>query len=124
MCRLLALAPLLFVIACGRSEPSETNHPAVAPLASSVATDRVLVIRTDFADDARWRAAWAGIMTPWQVHERVPEVSADVDALDDRSFSGISIAELVPRLQGYQPRYVFVADAETMSAAGHPVIVV
>ncbi|GAA0242573.1 DUF6924 domain-containing protein [Cryptosporangium japonicum] len=81
--------------------------------------DRTLLIRTDFGDDAGWlavRALLAG-------HAR--DSGTELRLVDERAFDGRTPEQLGVELGADPERsFTFVADASTLAAAEHPVLVV
>lgn len=82
-------------------------------------TDNVLVLRTDFSDDAAWQAICAAIQAP------VGPFRAYVDCVSSRTYDGITMEEIVALIPtDFEHDIVFVVDSETLSHPEHPVLVV
>lgn len=83
------------------------------------ATEHSLVLRTDFSDDAAWRAVCDEIQAP------VGDFRAYVDCVSDPAFAGVTPAE-VPALQPEHSNhsFVFLADGIALSSPEHPIVVV
>ena len=81
-------------------------------------SDMALVIRTDFSDDAAWNAVVAAIRQP------VEGFFAYVEFVDDRAFKDLTVEQLVRLRDDLSMSYAIVADAVTMSAADHPLLIV
>ncbi|MGF6888150.1 hypothetical protein ABIA39_006663 [Nocardia sp. GAS34] len=84
------------------------------------ATSAVPVVRTDFSDDAAWEQVQAGIS--WVTPD---EFTADVTFVDDRTFAGLPVADLLERLpDGGGHALLLVVDETTIRSSEHPVLVV
>ena len=80
-------------------------------------SDQALVVRTDFSDDAAWRAVAAAIRQP------VDGFFAYVDLVDDRAFEGATVDQLVELGADVSKSFLIVADRETMAGAEHTLLV-
>lgn len=78
-----------------------------------------LVLRTDFSDDAAWRALCAEIQEP-----SAEGFVADVDCVSDASYEGLTADQLVERARGGTRTFAFLVDRKTLTHAEHPVLVV
>ena len=88
----------------------------VKPLPS---TEDTLALRTDFADDGSWRSIRDAISAP------VGEFRAYVEFVDDPSYAGASVEQLVASARrGARRSFFFVIDRVTISDPEHPVLVV
>jgi hypothetical protein len=79
-----------------------------------------VVLRTDFSDDA----AWAKITQEIALPVGPDGLLASVECLDDRVHATVNEANVREALPGYDHGFVFLADAASMSRAGHPLLVV
>lgn len=80
-------------------------------------TEKALVLRADFSDDAAWEAVCEAITEP------VGEFQAHVDFLDEREYHGIGANQLVALMpQDSSRRFFFVVDLTTLSQPDHPVL--
>ena len=84
-------------------------------------TEKSLVLRTDFSDEAAWRAICAAIQEP----NGDFGFTANVEFVSDKEFQGIT-AEKLPSLipEGSAPPVAFIIDHEALSQADHPILVV
>ncbi|RDI68095.1 DUF6924 domain-containing protein [Nocardia pseudobrasiliensis] len=83
-------------------------------------TPAVPVVRTDFSDQAAWERVKAGIgwVTP-------DEFKADVTFVDDPTFEGVPVADLLERLpKGGGHALLLVVDETTIRSPEYPVLVV
>lgn len=85
------------------------------PLPKSVQS---LVVRTDFSNDAAWRAVVARIREP------VDGFFAYVDLVDDRAFEGATVAQLVELGSDVARSFLIVADRETMDGAEQTLLII
>lgn len=81
------------------------------------ASNDALVVRTDFSDDAAWRAVCAAISEP------VEGFLAYVQFVDDPAFSGASVDRLVELGRDIAKSFLIAADAETMRSAERTLLV-
>jgi hypothetical protein len=81
-------------------------------------SDQALVVRTDFSDDAAWTSVVSAIKRP------VDGFFAYVDFVDDSTFDGLTVEQLVALRDGLSKSYVIVADAVTMRAPEPSLLVV
>ena len=82
-------------------------------------SDQSLVLRTDFSDEATWKAVCSAIEKP------VGDFKAYVDFIDDREYEGLTpdqLLKLVP--DDTYHSFVFIVDKVTLSQEEHPVLVV
>lgn len=128
MLRLLIVA--CAVVGCSRSHMLTTK--------SVGATQNAPVVRTDFSDDAAWRAIGENIlrldpqlqkaidvMKAFNPSTAAAETPAFVDLIDDRQYAGMTpeqLLALVPETAKYDCLYI--VDAQTVSQPEHPVLVV
>ena len=84
-------------------------------------TENPLVLRTDFSDDAAWKAICAEIRKPVGIFRFL----AYVDFLDDRAYAGASVGEVrALLLPNYSHSFIFVVDERAVVEPEHPVLVV
>jgi hypothetical protein len=81
-----------------------------------------LVLRTDFSDDAAWRAICDAIAAP----SPGDGFLANVTFVEDRAFEGAAVADLVAAAAACSQyrSFMFVVDDVTVRDAEHPVLVV
>lgn len=85
-------------------------------------TKNVLVLRTDFTNDAVWSDVCKIIDTPDKFNDLI-EFKANVDYLSDPKFEGIeekTIVTLLPKGK-YHP-IIFVVDEKSISEPEHPIL--
>jgi hypothetical protein len=83
------------------------------------ATEKSLVLRTDFSDESAWHEVCAAIQQP------VGDFRAYVDFVNDPDFAGIDSKEVSASLLGDPGRvFAFIIDHVTLSQAEHPILVV
>ncbi|WP_258345031.1 DUF6924 domain-containing protein [Saccharopolyspora gregorii] len=116
--------PLAPAVPAKRARPARPTRPANVP--ELPATEEVPVVRTDFSDDAAWAATAARTTADYFEGEPDDEPwSANVVLVDDRRYAGLSAAQLtalVPADADWP--LLVVADAHTMTAPEHDVLVV
>jgi hypothetical protein len=78
----------------------------------------VLVVRTDFSDDAAWESV-CDIIRFADVEEYVPTLVT----LEDREYEGAS-ADALFQLADPELQYFFIADSQTMTHPEQPLVVV
>lgn len=84
-------------------------------------TADALVLRTDFSDDAIWRAVCEAIAAP----SPTDGFLANLTFVEDRSFEGAAVADLIPAgPSGRYRTFMFVVDGVTIAEADHPVLVI
>ena len=89
-------------------------------MAAIGATGGAAVVRTDFSDDAVWRAVADAMLA-----ETDEGFRAYVELVDDPSFDGLTAEEIRAAAVGDYPYgFLIVADAETIASPEHPVLVV
>ena len=82
-------------------------------------TKKVLVLRTDFSNDATWELLCKEIIQP------SGEFKADVEFLSDREFENSTIKQILSLApQKSEHSFIFVADGDTFTNPEHPVLVV
>jgi hypothetical protein len=82
-------------------------------------TENALVLRTDFSDDALWKAVCTAIREP------VDGFLAYVDFLDDPEYDCVTAGQVVGALPpDYEHTFIFIVDAVTLSGPDHPILVV
>jgi hypothetical protein len=84
-----------------------------------VTEDATPVIRTDFTDDAAWKAIQKDVAA-----KNMSGFSANVRFIDDRLYSGLTGQELLQRIPGLNEyACIFVADGLAMSGEEHSLLV-
>jgi hypothetical protein len=81
-------------------------------------SDKSLLLRTDFSDDAAWAAVCEAVQAPSE-----EGFQAHVDCVSDRAYDGLSVEQLVA-LVADDRTFAFVVDAITMTHVEQPVLVV
>lgn len=82
-----------------------------------------LLIRTDFSDDAGWRATVEAASQPWDLGGGVI-TGAHLLVVDDAALDGLTLVELAEVIDGPPPYYVFLADADTIANPEHSILAV
>jgi len=83
-------------------------------------TQNSLVLRTDFSDDAAWRAVCSAIQAP----QGPLQFRANLDLVSDREYEGATFAQLVSSATELVDRsFIFVVDRTTVTHVEHPVAV-
>ena len=82
------------------------------------ATNRSLVLRTDFSDDATWQRICDAIQQP------AGEFQADVECVSDPAFDGVSKEQLVTAGSDSYRTFVCVVDRMTITHPEHLVLIV
>lgn len=82
-----------------------------------------LLIRTDFSDDAGWRATVEAASQPWDLGGGVI-TGAHLLVVDDAAFDGLTFVELAEVIDGPPPYYVFLADSDTIADPEHSILAV
>ncbi|WP_433292913.1 DUF6924 domain-containing protein [Pseudonocardia sp. CA-142604] len=98
------------------------TSPVPAPPRPLWPSGCALLIRTDFSNGRSWDALCEGVRTPSE-----DDFLATVDIVDDEAYRGLTATQLrglLPNPYGGGPYFFFVADADAVSAAGHPLLVV
>jgi hypothetical protein len=81
-----------------------------------------LLIRTDFSNERSWEALCQGVRTPSE-----DDFLATVDIVDDEAYRDLTASQLrglLPDPYGGGPYFFFVADADAVASAEHPLLVV
>ena len=81
-------------------------------------SDQSLLVRTDFSNEAAWRAVVALVRAP------VEGFFAYVDLVDDREFEGATVAQLVELGADVARSFLIVADRETMEGAEQTLLII
>jgi hypothetical protein len=82
-------------------------------------SEKSLVLRADFSDDAAWEACCAALRA------RSGLFRANVHCVNDRQFKDIGVEELVGQAShDGDPTFVFLIDRVTIAVAERPVLVV
>lgn len=78
------------------------------------------LIRTDYTDDTAWNQVIADAQAP-----QTPDgFTADLIPVDDPSWDGVTVDELLAKIGEPPPYFVFVADRETLTHPEHPILAV
>lgn len=85
-------------------------------------TGESLLVRTDFSDDARWRAVADAATRPWDSGDG--EYTAALALVDDPAFDGLTPADVAEVVENPPPYYVFLADADTIADPEHSILAV
>jgi hypothetical protein len=85
-------------------------------------TPEALVLRTDFSDDATWRAVCEASSAP----SPGDGFLANLTFVEDRAFEAAAVADLLAAAAAASQyrTFMFVADGVTMREAEHPVLVI
>lgn len=81
-------------------------------------SDKALVIRTDFSDDAAFNEIREIIKVP------VDGFHAYVTYVDDREYDGITREQILELFRGYNQSYAMVIDDVAISNAEHPILII
>ena len=81
-------------------------------------SDQALVVRTDFSDDAVWRAIVAKLGEP------VDGFFAYVDFVDDAAYRGLTVEQIVELGRPTPKSFVIVVDESAVTHVEHPLLVV
>jgi len=84
------------------------------------ATQKSLVLRTDFSDSRAWEQICTAIQQPQTEYE----FQANVECISDSAFSGLTPEKAVTLSTAAYRTFVFLVDSETISNPEHPVLVV
>lgn len=83
-------------------------------------SDRTLLLRTDFSDEAAWAALCAAAQSPSE-----EGFQARLDCVSDPTCNRLTVEQLVALApKGSGPSFVFVADHIALTDAEQPVLVV
>jgi len=85
-------------------------------------TERTILLRTDFSDDAAWVALCEAIQAPQTRFG--DEFRAYVSPVSDRAFDGASVSLLVELAGAAEKSFLLVADRIALTSAERPVLVV
>lgn len=83
-------------------------------------TPDAIVLRTDYSDDAVWRAVCDAISAP----SPGDGFLANVSFVDDRAYEGATPEDLVAGATGSYRTFMFVVDAIAIGGAEHAVLVI
>jgi hypothetical protein len=85
-------------------------------------TPEALVLRTDFSDDATWRAVCEASSAP----SPGDGFLANLTFVEDRAFEAAAVADLLAAAAAASQyrTFMFVADGVTMREGEHPVLVI
>ena len=79
-----------------------------------------LLIRTDFRNDATWKAVQAAVQAA-----SVEGFRANLNIIDDRRFDQLTIPQLLALVpKDPESTFLFLADSVTLESPEHPVLVV
>ena len=84
-------------------------------------TENPLILRTDFSNDAIWKAICAEIQKPVGVFR----FRANIEFLNDVRYAGITkeqLLELIPK--NYHHSFIVIVDQIAVSHPGHPLLIV
>jgi hypothetical protein len=85
------------------------------------ATEKSLVIRTDFSADAGWNAVCEAMARPWGGEE----FQDDVECLSDREYEGMTVRQLAELAADDEDlTFAFLVDHLTLTLPGYPVLAV
>lgn len=110
---LLILASLVLTAGC-TFEPTQISADA------AILPDNSSLIRTVFDDDGAWDAIASEALAP----QTADQFRANLTLVDDRSWEGMSVAELLDEIGEPPTYYVFVVDARTVSHPEHPILAI
>ena len=79
--------------------------------------ENALVVRTDFSDQSTWEAVRQ------EVTEPVDGFQAHVHFVEDQTFAGLGVPELV-KAAGHDRSYLMVADRTTIQSPEHPLLII
>ena len=83
-------------------------------------TENSLMLRTDFSDDAAWRAVCAAAQAP----QGPLQFRANLDFVSDREYEEATFAQLVSSATEIADRtFIFVVDRTAVTHVEHPVAV-
>jgi len=92
---------------------------AQAPQKIIPTTDKALVLRTDFSNEAAWKSARATIENP------DAEFPANVDFVSDSVYDNLKPEKLAEHLsEDYPLSFAFVVDRIAFSEPDHPILVI
>lgn len=115
--RWYATVLLALATACGAPQPPTGEKGAV--MNALPVSENAPVIRTDFSNEAAWRAIRSEIARPHDVFQ------ANVDFIDDRRFEGKSGGQIMEEAPpGYDHLFVILVDARAIADPEHSVLVV
>ena len=77
-----------------------------------------LLVRTDFTDDATWRAVTDLLEQPADGFE------ASLHIVNDSQYHGVTAEDLLGHVAGVDVTFAFLADAETMTGTEHTLVCV
>jgi len=83
-------------------------------------TDKSLLLRTDFSDDAAWTALCEAVQIPSE-----EGFLAGLDYLSDPAYKSLTVEQLLalnPKQSGHY--FIFIADTKCLESAEKPILVV
>jgi hypothetical protein len=80
-------------------------------------TEKALVLRIDFSNEAAWTDVQAAIIEP------VGDFEAHVTFVSDPEYDGISKKDLLHALEGTARSYLFIVDEKTLHDTEYPIVV-
>ncbi len=83
-----------------------------------------LLVRTDFSDDAAWRATVSAVTAPGGGGSGEDAFYANLTCIDHPENDGLSISDLLEKIGDNLPYYVFLADRVTIADPEHPILAV
>lgn len=81
-------------------------------------TQHPVIIRTDFTDNAAWKAFLPEIQRSYSGFK------AYIEVIDHADYSGASVSDLLTKTSDYKYNFLFIADSTTLSQAEHPILCV
>ncbi len=83
-------------------------------------TENSPMLRTDFSDEAAWKALCAAIGKPYGQYK----FQANVEFVSDPAFDGVTPEEALKLIKkGYNHSFIFLVDRLALTQAEHPVLV-
>ena len=88
-------------------------------------SEHPLLVRTDFSDDAAWKALREAAEKPSSKLLGLIKFRAHVEILDDRAFDGLDVKELLALLpQKHNQAVLFAVDSKSITHKDRPILVV
>jgi hypothetical protein len=83
-------------------------------------TEHILVLRTDFSDQAAWLKICAELRKPVGTLHFL----AYLDYLNDVEYAGVTKKQLLDLAADYNHSFIIVADQKAMTAPEHPLLII
>jgi hypothetical protein len=84
------------------------------------ASDKTLVLRTDFSSDSGWDAVCVAVRKPFG-----DEILSDVEFVSDPEYDGLTVAQLLALAPPDEERtFTFIVDGPTISRPDNAILVV